>query len=97
MSLELLDAQETAEGMAVVFATDRGIERLEGSPDEIARLAQAMQQVAALGQLNEDERAWLEEVPVGRSLVKLGISPGGQARVMIRHDVPHVGLGPASE
>jgi hypothetical protein len=92
MSLELLDAQETAEGLAVTFGTDRGVERLEGSPDEIARLARAMQQVAALGQLNEDESVWLEEVPVGRSLVKLGISPGGQARVLIAHDVPGVGL-----
>jgi DNA-binding IclR family transcriptional regulator len=87
VSLELLDARETDEGMAVTFATERGIERLEGTPDEMAHLARAMQQVAALGQLNEHERVWVEEVPVGRSLVKLGLSPGGQARVMILHDV----------
>jgi DNA-binding IclR family transcriptional regulator len=87
MSLELLEAHETDNGMAVTFATERGIERLEGSADELARLARAMQQVAALGQLNEHERVWVDEVPVGRSLVKLGLSPGGQARVMIRHDV----------
>lgn len=86
MSLELLEAHETDEGMAVTFATERGVERLEGSPDEMAHLARAMQQVAALGQLNEHERVWVEEVPVGRSLVKLGLSPGGQARVMILHD-----------
>ena len=92
MSLELLDAHETGQGLAVTFATERGIERLEGSPDEIAHLARAMQQVAALGQLNEHESVWLDEVAVGRSLVKLGISPGGQARVMIRHDVRHAGL-----
>ena len=87
MSLELLDAHETDKGMAVTFATERGIERLEGSPDELARLARAMQQVAALGQLNEHESVWVDEVPVGRSLVKLGLSPGGQARVLILHDV----------
>jgi hypothetical protein len=86
MSLELLEAHETDEGMAVTFATERGIERLEGSPDELAQLARAMQQVAALGQLNEHESVWVEEVPVGRSRVKLGLSPGGQARVLIRHD-----------
>jgi hypothetical protein len=86
MSLELLDARETAEGMAVTFATERGIERLEGSPDEMAQLARAMQQVAALGQLNDAESAWLEDVQVGRAIVKLGINPGGQARVMILHD-----------
>jgi hypothetical protein len=90
MSLELLDARETAKGMAVTFATERGIERLEGSPDEMARLARAMQQVAALGQLNEHESVWLEEVQVGRALVKLGIKPGGQARVLIVHDAPEV-------
>jgi hypothetical protein len=71
--------------MAVTFATERGIEQLEGSPDEIAQLARAMQQVAALGQLNEHESVWVEEVAVGRSLVKLGLNPGGQARVMILH------------
>jgi hypothetical protein len=88
MSLELLEAHDTAEGMAVTFATDRGLERLEGSPDEMARLARTMQQVAALGQLNEHESVWLEQVQVGRSLVKLGLKPGGQARVLILHDEP---------
>lgn len=87
MSLELLEAHETDNGMAVTFATERGVERLEGSPDELAQLARAMQQVAALGQLNEHEHVWVEEVPVGSSRVKLGLSPGGQARVLIRHDV----------
>jgi hypothetical protein len=87
MSLELLEAHQTDNGMAVTFATERGIERLEGSPEELAHLARVMQQVAALGQLNEHERVWVEEVPVGRSRVKLGLSPGGQARVMILHDV----------
>ena len=86
MSLELLDAWETDDGIAVTFATERGLERLEGSVDEIAQLARAMQQVAVLGQLNEYERVWVEEVLVGRSVVKLGLSPGGQARVLILRD-----------
>jgi hypothetical protein len=88
MSLEVLDAHATAEGLAVMFGTERGVERLEGSPDEIVRVAGAMQQVAALGQLGEHESAWLDEVPVGRSIVKLGINPGGMARVLIVHDAP---------
>ena len=88
MSLELLEAHETAEGLAVTFATERGVERLEGSTDEIAGLARAMQQVAALGQLNEHESSWLDEGPVGRSIVKLGINPAGMARVLIVHDAP---------
>jgi hypothetical protein len=90
MSLELLDAHETENGIVVTFATEQGVQRLEGSPEEIAGLARAMQQVAALGQLNEHERVWVEEVPVGRSRVRLGLSPGGQARVLITHDAPAV-------
>jgi DNA-binding IclR family transcriptional regulator len=86
MSLELLDACETDEGIAVTFATERGLDRLEGSPEEIARLARAMQQVAALGELNETESVWVEEVAVGRSVVKLGLSPGRQTRLLILRD-----------
>jgi hypothetical protein len=83
MSLELLDAKPTAEGMAVTFGTERGIQRLEGSADEVARLARAMQQVALLGQINEHEEVWLDSVAVGDSIVKLGLAPGGQTRVLI--------------
>jgi len=49
----------------------------------MARLARSMQQVAALGQLNDIESVWLDAVAVGGAIVKLGISPGGQARVLI--------------
>jgi hypothetical protein len=83
MSLELLSAHETAEGIAITFLTDRGIEPLEGTPSEVARLARAMAQVGALAQLNEDELVWLEDVEVGNAVVKLGLNPGGQARVRI--------------
>lgn len=83
MSLELLSAQETDEGLTVTFGTERGIEQLVGSADEIASLARSMQQVAALGQLNEHESVWVDAVPVGDAIVKLGLSPRGQARVLI--------------
>jgi hypothetical protein len=83
MSLELLDAQPTAEGLAVTFGTERGLERLEGSPEQIARLARAMQQVAVLGQLNEHDDLWLDAVAVGDAIIKLGLAPGGQTRVLI--------------
>jgi len=83
MSLELLSAQQTDEGVSVTFGTDRGIEQLVGSPDEIVSLARSMQQVAALGQLNENESVWVDAVPVGDAIVRLGLRPGGQARVLI--------------
>jgi hypothetical protein len=83
MSLELLDAKPTAEGLAVTFGTERGIERLEGTPEQVARLARSMQQVALLGQLNEHDEVWLDAVAVGDAIIKLGIAPGGQTRVLI--------------
>lgn len=83
MSLELLSAHQTDEGLAVTFGTEHGIEQLVGSPDEMAHLARSMQQVATLGQANDHDSVWLDAVPVGDAIVKLGISPGGQARVLI--------------
>lgn len=83
MSLELLDAHQTTDGISVTFATERGIEPLQGSCDEVARLARVMQQVGALASLNEQESVWLEEVAVGDAVVKLGLNPGRQARVRI--------------
>jgi hypothetical protein len=83
MSLELLDAHHTDRGISVTFATDHGIEPLEGSCDEVARLARVMQQIGALAALNDSEQVWLDEVTVGNAIVKLGLKPGHQARVRI--------------
>ncbi|MGH2876237.1 MAG: hypothetical protein ACRDLV_08305 [Solirubrobacteraceae bacterium] len=83
MSLELLDARETAEGVAITFATEHGLEPLEGSCAEVARLATVMRQVSVLAPLNEEGRVWLERVVVGDAVVHLGLKPGGEARVRI--------------
>jgi hypothetical protein len=83
MSLELIGARETADGIAVTFVTERGIEPLEGSCDEIARLATVMQQVSALAALNDNERVWIDRVTVGNAIVMLGLNPGRQGRVKI--------------
>lgn len=83
MSLELIDAHETDEGISVTFATERGVELLEGTRAEVARLAQIMQQVGALAALNDHERVWLDEVPVGDAVVRFGLSPERQARIQI--------------
>ncbi|HEY5427825.1 MAG TPA: hypothetical protein VIK04_01805 [Solirubrobacteraceae bacterium] len=83
MSLELLDAHETEDGISITFVTERGIEPLQGSCDEISRLAKVMQQVSVLASLNDGERVWLEDVPVGDAIVKFGLNPGRQARVQI--------------
>ena len=38
MGLAVLDARETDTGLAVTFITDSGLEQLEGSHAEVARL-----------------------------------------------------------
>jgi len=86
MSLAVLDARETANGLAVTFITDDGLELLEGTYDEVARLAQVMKEVSALALLNDDDSVWVEDVVVGKATVKLGLNPGKQARVRIVRD-----------
>jgi hypothetical protein len=83
MSLALLDSRETTEGIAVTFITDYGLEELEGSCEEVARLAQVMQQVSVLATLNDSESVWVDEVVVGDATVKLGLNPGGLTRMLI--------------
>jgi hypothetical protein len=83
MSLAVLDAHETETGLAVTFITDAGLEPLEGTCEEVARLARVMEQVSVLAPLNENEKVWLEDVVVGDATVRIGLSPGGQARVRI--------------
>jgi hypothetical protein len=83
MSLGVLEAHETVDGVSVTFITDAGLEPLEGSHEQIARLARVMEQVSVLAGLNERERVWLDDVEVGDATVRLGIAPGGQARVQI--------------
>ncbi len=83
MGLEIMEARQTESGVAVTFATERGLVAVEGSDSEIRRLAKVMAQVAALAPLNETERTWIEDVAVGDSLVKLGLAPGGEGRVQI--------------
>jgi hypothetical protein len=83
MSLELIDAHALAGGIAITFATERGLESLTGSCEQVARLAEVMRQVSALAALGSSESVWLEDVVVGDAVVKLGVSPGGEGRVRI--------------
>jgi hypothetical protein len=83
MAMEIVGARPTENGLAVTFVTDTGMVPLEGTPDELSRLATVMQQVAVLAPLNERERIWIEDVRVGDSIVRLGLRPGGEALVRI--------------
>jgi hypothetical protein len=83
MAMEIVGARATENGLAVTFVTDAGVVPLEGTPDELSRLAEVMAQVAVLAPLNETEKVWIEEVRVGDATVKLGLRPGGEALVRI--------------
>lgn len=83
MSLAVLDARETATGVAITFITEDGLEPLEGTHAQVARLAQVMQQVSVISALHDGPPVWIEDVPVGDAVVKLGLGPGGTARVRI--------------
>jgi hypothetical protein len=83
MSLGILDAHETPTGVHVTFITDCGLEPLEGTVEQIARLAEVMEQVSAIAPLNSGERVWIEDVVVGDCVVKLGLNPYGRVRMRI--------------
>jgi hypothetical protein len=82
--MELLAAEPTDEGaIRFTLAHDGGLQPLEGSVVEIERLAHAMREVAGLAGISDSERCWLHELPVGDRCVRLGLLPGGQARLLI--------------
>lgn len=83
MSLSVLDARPTENGLAITFATERGLEMIEGSHAQLARLAEVMGQVSALAAANDTERVWVEDVTVGDATIRLGLNPCGQARLRI--------------
>ncbi len=88
VALEIVDAQPTENGLAVTFVTNGGLVALEGTADELGRLAEVMQQVAALAPLNESGKVWIDDVAVGDAVVRLGLRPGGEAVVRITRRRP---------
>jgi len=84
MNLSVLDAHKTADGIAVTLISESGLHELEGSVEEMARLATVMRQVSVLAPLHDGELVWLEEITVGSADVKLGLSAAGRTRVLIR-------------
>jgi hypothetical protein len=83
MGLAVLDARETDKGLEVTFVTDAGLQQIEGTHAEVAQLARVMQQVSVLAPLNETGNVWIEDVAVGEATVRLGLAPGGRARLLI--------------
>jgi hypothetical protein len=82
--MELLAAELTDEGaIRFTLAHERRVHRLEGSVAEVERLTRAMREVAALAGASDTERCWLHELPVGDRVVRLGLLPGGRARLLI--------------
>lgn len=60
-----------------------GLLAVEGSYDEIDALCTMLEQIALLATVSRSEDSWLQDVPVGRDVVKLGIRAGGRVRLEI--------------
>jgi hypothetical protein len=82
--MELLAAELTDEGrIRFTLAHAGGLTPLEGSIEEVDRLTAAMREVALLATASDTERSWLHELAVGEQVVRLGLHPGGQVRVLV--------------
>jgi hypothetical protein len=84
MNLSVLDAHRTADGIAVTLISESGLHQLEGSVEQMSRLATVMRQVSVLAPLHDGEQVWLEDITVGDADVTLGLSTEGRTRVLIR-------------
>jgi len=83
-AMELLAAELTDEGRIRFTLAHAGeLMPLEGSVEEVERLIDAMREVALLATASDTERSWLHELPVGDRLVRLGVHPGGEVRLLL--------------
>ena len=82
--MELLSAQLTDAGTIRFTLAHAGtLTALEGSIDEIDRLTAAMREVALVATASDSERCWLHAVPVGDRVIRLGLHPGGEVRLLV--------------
>jgi hypothetical protein len=82
--MELLSARLTDAGtVRFTLAHAGSLTALEGSIEEIERLTVAMREVALLATASDTERCWLHELPVGDRVIRLGLHPGGEVRLLV--------------
>jgi hypothetical protein len=87
--MELLAVNHLADGtIQVSLAHSGGLERLAGTPIQIAALCDAMEEMALLARASDDESAWLTELVVGGDVVRLGLAPGGRVRLRVVAGAP---------
>lgn len=79
--MELVGARIGDETVEVTLSNGDGLLYLEGTPEQIAALCAAMDEVAVLATAS-DEPAWVIDVRVGDQLVRLGIGRG-RVRLLI--------------
>ncbi len=82
MTLALLSARETAEGVEVTLVTEDGLHTLTGSPREIATLAGAMRNAAVVA-AGGWRYAPIDDVEVGGDSVHFRFCEGGEVRLQI--------------
>ncbi len=82
--MQLLEGRPTAHGtIAVTLLHADGLTTLEGRPEEIAALATAMREVAALAGAIDGPTGWLPEVVVGDASVEFRVTGDGVAQLRV--------------
>lgn len=84
MSIHLIGGKRVGDDVELSFLTENGVRVVRGSHDEVERLATVLSQTAALAGLADTEQ-WLDDVRVGDTRLRFGLTGEGQARVLIRH------------
>ena len=82
--MELMGVTHTTTGtIRVSIGHPDGLLAVEGTYEEIDALCTMLEQIALLATVSKTEDAWIQDVPVGRDVVKLGIRAGGRVRLEI--------------
>ena len=84
IAMELVAAHPTEHGtVKVTLAFTGGLQTLEGTPEEITALCDAMNEMCVLAGASPDDQAWVSEVRVGPDRVRLGVGGGGRVRFLV--------------
>lgn len=82
--MELMGVTHTDAGtIRVSIGHPDGVLAVEGSYAEIDALCTTLERIAALATAAPARDAWLQDVPVGSDVVKLGVRAGGRVRLEI--------------
>ena len=84
MSIHLIGGRQLGDDVELSFLTENGVRVVRGTREEVERLATVLSQTAALAGLADSEE-WIDDVRVGDTRLRFGLTGEGSARVLIRH------------